>query len=103
MNKASFTRKSYCLEEHRKTVEEYKIKEDGYVVEKTIELEKQEFDSFIIDYYASRKWIKENLKHMWNEGGVWHCLLVTTKNNQVGILIESEGYDYARYTAEIKL
>jgi hypothetical protein len=35
--------------------------------------------------------------------GVWHCILVKSKTSDIGLLIESEGYDYARYTGVVKL
>ena len=31
-----------------------------------------------------------------------HCLLVTTRNIRGGVLINSEGYDYARYAADVR-
>lgn len=34
--------------------------------------------------------------------GVTHCLLVTTRNIRGGVLINSEGYDYARYAADVR-
>jgi hypothetical protein len=40
---------------------------------------------------------------MYMEEGVWHCILVKGKTSDIGLLIESEGYDYARYTGVIKL
>ena len=33
--------------------------------------------------------------------GVNHCLLVTTRNIRGGILVDCQGYDYARYAAEV--
>jgi len=30
---------------------------------------------------------------------VFHCILVTSNEHDFGILVESEGYHYARYTA----
>ena len=32
---------------------------------------------------------------------VSHCLLVTTRNIRSGILVNSQGYNYARYAAEV--
>ena len=36
-----------------------------------------------------------------DENGVWNAILVTAKEIDYGILVQSEGYDYARYTAFI--
>ena len=33
--------------------------------------------------------------------GVTRCLLVTTRNIRGGLLIDSQGYDYARYAADL--
>ena len=33
--------------------------------------------------------------------GVTRCLLVTTRNIKGGLLVDGQGYDYARYTAEV--
>jgi len=34
--------------------------------------------------------------------GVNHCLLVTTRNIRGGILVDCQGYDYARYAVEVR-
>ena len=36
-----------------------------------------------------------------NSDGVTRCLLVTTRNIKGGLLVDGQGYDYARYTAEV--
>ena len=36
-----------------------------------------------------------------DEDGVWHAILVTAKEVDYGIVVQSEGYDYARYAAFI--
>lgn len=33
--------------------------------------------------------------------GRWHCIKVTAPGSKISILVESEGYDYARYTSVI--
>lgn len=34
-----------------------------------------------------------------DECGVYHCIFITSDEHDFGILVESEGYKYARYTA----
>ena len=44
--------------------------------------------------------IKENIELMYCDNeGTFHCILVTSEKHDFGILVESEGYHYARYTA----
>jgi hypothetical protein len=43
--------------------------------------------------------IAENQDYMWIDHGEMHCLLVACEDSCEGILVESEGSDYARYSA----
>lgn len=36
---------------------------------------------------------------MYEKDGVWHCLLVAGEGMDEGVLVESEGSAYARYSA----
>lgn len=72
------------------------------VVEKIIELPAKDFACYMEDLLKSQPFIAENAGLMKkDQNGVYHCLLVTGKGHDDGILIESEGYDYARYSAFI--
>lgn len=69
------------------------------VVEKTIELGADEYRAFsqnLLDHYD---FISENNDCMYERDGVLHCLLVLGKDQNDGILVESEGSEYARYSA----
>jgi hypothetical protein len=35
--------------------------------------------------------------------GTWHCTLIKEEGKNEGILVESEGYEYARYSAYYKV
>jgi len=71
-----------------------------FVVEKTIELEKVEFDRFANDLFAGQDFIRENIEEMFvDKNGVRHCILVKASGEGSGILVESEGYEYPRYAA----
>ncbi len=103
MQKAKFVRKACDISDLRDSIKEYNTKAEPYVIEKVIELTKEQFEYLVNDFFAIRKWIAENVGKMWYENGTWHCILAKTKDCTTAILIESEGYDYARYTAEIEL
>ena len=49
--------------------------------------------------YQDLPFIAANKDLMCEAGGLYHCLLVCAQNRRDGILVESEGYDYSRYTA----
>lgn len=74
-----------------------------FVIEKTIELEKAEFENFANDLFADKDFIKENVELMHvDKNGIRHCILVKARGETGGILVESEGYEYARYAAYLK-
>jgi hypothetical protein len=74
-----------------------------YIIEKTMELEKEEFYNFANDLYADQDFIKENVELMRvDKNGIRHCILVKAKGEICGILVESEGYEYARYAAYLR-
>lgn len=73
-----------------------------FVVRKTVILDVLEFEAFkhrsLLDY----DFIAKNKDLMYvDKNGVWNCIFVTTEEANYGFLIESEGYDYARYMAFI--
>ncbi len=74
------------------------------VVEKCIILSKYDFEVFSNNLLDDYDFIKENIQDMYIDvSGVWHCLLVSYKGSNKAILVESEGYTYARYSAYIEL
>lgn len=70
-------------------------------VEKVIILSDAEYGYFAGHLLKEYDFIRENVDLMYEENGVWHCLLVTTKDGEDGILVESEGAGYARYAAPV--
>jgi len=71
-----------------------------YVIEKVIELEQDEYDEFAANLMDHYDFIEENNDLMFvDTADVWHCILVKAKDAADGILVESEGYTYARYAA----
>lgn len=70
------------------------------VVEKTVELSADWFDHFSQNLLNDYDFILENTDCMYqDQNGVSHCLLVLGKGLDDGILVESEGSSYARYSA----
>ena len=71
-------------------------------VEKVIRLADRDFENFIQNPMGDQDFVKENigLMHM-DENGVYHCLLVTGEGHRDGVLVEAEGYGYARYASYV--
>ena len=68
-------------------------------IEKVIHLSDSDFSQFqqmLLDNYD---FLHENADLMRVENGVTHCLLVVGETFEDGILVNSEGSDYARYAA----
>lgn len=69
-------------------------------VEKVIRLSDDEYCNFAGNMLAYHDFIRENRDLMRRTAdGCWHCLLVVGESLPDGILVEAEGYEYARYTA----
>lgn len=70
------------------------------VIEKIVELPEAEYKYFKTAPLRDMPFIAENTDLMYRyENGVFHCLLVLGEESSDGILIESEGYNYARYSS----
>lgn len=81
---------------------EFRVDTQSCIVEKVIELSDEGFHLFknnLLDDYP----FIESHKHLmgFDENGKAHCLLVIGEDSDDGILIESEGYNYARYSSFI--
>lgn len=67
-------------------------------VEKIIRLADKDFENFLQSPMDYQEFIKENTSRMhMDESGIYHCLLVTGEGHRDGVLVEAEGYGYARY------
>lgn len=70
------------------------------VVEKNVELSADRFDHFSQNLLNDYDFILENTDCMYQDKeGVSHCILVLGEGFDDGILVESEGSAYARYSA----
>lgn len=84
----------------RKATTEELIPQDEFIIEKTVNLNKVQFESFIRAPLQDYAFISENIDSMYcDNNSVFHCIFVTSEDFEFGILIESEGYHYARYSA----
>jgi len=78
------------------------VPQDEFVIEKEIVLEKEAFDKFLNHPIDNYDFIKDNNKLMYcDDKSIYHCIYITSNEHNFGILIESEGYHYARYAAYI--
>lgn len=79
-----------------------KIKAVPCVVEKVLELTESEYARLYQSPLAEYDFISDHRDLMYRDTDeIRHCLLALGKNQEDGILIEAEGYPYARYHALI--
>lgn len=97
--KVMFTRKAVDIEELIRRP--YSDRDaSNFVIEKTVELPSPEFLLFTRSLLKDHPFIEENIDLMYRDfNGIFHCILVKEKGSTSGILVESEGYSYARYAA----
>lgn len=75
-----------------------------FVIEKAVVLSDAEYENFKeSDLAGDQIFLFDNQDRMWLDPAmmVWHCLLVKGETSKDGVLIESEGYSYARYAAYV--
>lgn len=69
-------------------------------IEKIIGLSKHDFEEFSKHMMRDYHFIEENQEYMFvDENDVFHSLLVVGEEHDEGIIVESEGAKYARYSA----
>jgi hypothetical protein len=84
----------------RKATPSELIPTDEFIIEKTIVIEKFLFECFIHNPLDDYEFIAENVDSMYcDKNEVFHCLFVTSDEHDFGILVECEGYHYAKFTA----
>lgn len=77
-------------------------KGSNFKIENIVTLEPKFFEEFLSDPLDDYDFIKDNIERMYTDkDGIWHCILVTAEGYNFGILVQSEGYSYARYAASI--
>lgn len=79
---------------------EPELRVDRCKVEAVVELDRNRFYDFRTHLFENQEFIKEHRDLMYQDrDGVSHCLLVLGEGEEDGILVESEGSLYARYSA----
>ena len=101
MNNAVMVRKALNITDLREKAKEQNPV--NIVIEKKIILSPEEYDDLCGDLFERRDYIVSNDDVMYQDEDGWHCILATTENGDTGIAISSEGYDFARYAAEVKI
>jgi hypothetical protein len=77
--------------------------DDVFKIEKVIRLQPEEFEIYANDLQSDQPFIIANADLMrMDKNKIWHCLLVKDTASERGILVESDGYDYARYAAYVQ-
>lgn len=100
--KATMIEKALNAEDWLNRIENYDIESVEVQIEKTIELSQSEFKNFSNNFIINSEIIKNNQEKMFiDKDGIWHCIKITAANMSYSILVESEGYDYARHTGII--
>lgn len=69
------------------------------LIDKVIVLPQSEFSDLMEHPLSGRDWITENRGLMHCSEKDMHCLLALGEDSVDGLVIEAEGYDYARYAA----
>lgn len=73
-----------------------------FVIEKTVRIPDEDFEKMLCRPMDGQPFIAKNMDLMYqDDDDVFHCILVTGTDRTDGILVESEGYGYARYASYI--
>ena len=70
-------------------------------VVKVIQLTAQQFRHFSANLLQDMPFLAANKDITGHDKGVTRCLLVTTRGNRDGILVDCQGFNYARYSAYV--
>lgn len=101
ITKAKFIRKPVCVQDL--VTDTSNIQEQPFHVTKVIEMPEQRYREFARNLLSDQAFISKNIENMGQvHSGMTYCLLVTCHGWPDGILINCEGYDYARYAAYIQ-
>ena len=95
-----FCYKACCLRELKDIKDDEPLRVQ---VEKVIELTQEQYRHFSAHLLEDMPFISANRDLAGRDPqGVTRCLLVTTRSIRGGVLVNSEGHDYARYAADIR-
>lgn len=99
--KAVFIRKAVSVQELKCVCNE--MSKVCFQVERIAEITPEEFRSFQNELYEDYRVIYDNRDAMFFDTKkiCYHCILFTTKERKEGVLVQAEGYAYARYAAYV--
>ena len=98
--RALFGRKVSDLEELREITEaatEQGQQGQPYTITREVRLEDQAFRAFAADFFEDQPWITKEDGGV-NEAGEIRCIRVINEVTGEKVLVNTEGYDYPRYT-----
>lgn len=74
-----------------------------FQVVKVIHLTEQQYRCFSVNLQEDKPFLRDNtaLTGVDPHNGVFRCLLICCRERQEGILVNSDGYSYAKYAAYI--
>jgi hypothetical protein len=99
---AAFARKAFNLDDLIEWDKAAKQR-SRFIIEKNIVLSASEYKEFCDNLLSDRGFVEENVKRMYTDKNkTQHCILVKEEGRSEGILIQSEGYSYPRYTVYYK-
>ncbi|UGB30688.1 hypothetical protein [Metabacillus sp. B2-18] len=96
-----FGRKFTDIKELREATEDARkrgVVGSDYTVIREVELSDQEFQKFCSDFLEEQPWIEKNDGGS-NVAGELRCIRVRNVETGERILVNTEGYEYPRYTA----
>ncbi len=65
-------------------------------VERVVTIPQRAFDQMREQPLQDCTYIAKNKQYMWHDGDTEHCVLFLSYDSDDGILVQCEGYDYAR-------
>ena len=81
------------------TCKDSTIKMHDCIIEDIVILNEVDYNEFLNNPLGYYDFISERKDMMYQDDDGRHCVLILGEDQEDGVLIESEGYDYARYTA----
>ena len=100
--KAQFVSKFPNARLLRNYLDKHRVKEREYIVERCIMLNRDDFIYLREHLLEDNINITKHKKDMYvDDNGVWHVIMFCNIASDIMLLVNSEGFDYARYVALI--
>lgn len=98
--KAPFISKFPNVRLTRNYLEKHKVKEREYIIERSILLGREDFIYLREHLLEDNKNIAQYKSDMYvDENGVWHVIMFCSITCDIMLLVNSRGFNYARYVA----